>query len=88
MAEQPRISTLLTQRHLRFLGHVSRMEDDCLPKQLLVSAPVGGKRQSGGQKKRWNDVVCDDLKKCSLPSNWRELAQECRVQPSSKNRSS
>ena len=76
MAKQPRISTLLTQRRLRFLGHVSRMEDDRLPKQLLVSAPVGGKRQPGGQKKRWNDVVCDDLKKCSLQSNWRELAQE------------
>ena len=41
-----------------------------------MSAPVGGKRLPGGQNKRWNDVVRDDLKKCGLPSNWRELAQE------------
>ena len=83
MAEQPRISTLVTQCRLRFLGHVSKMEDDCLPKQLLVSVPVGGKRQPGGKKERWNNVVHDDLKKCSLPSNWRELAQERHIQPSS-----
>ena len=48
MAKQQRISSLLTQRRLRFLGHLSRMSEDRLPKQLLVSAPVGGKRTAGG----------------------------------------
>ena len=76
MAKQPIIPTHLTQRRLRFLGHVSRMEYDRLHKQLLVCAPVDGKQQPEGQKKRWNDVVYDDLEKCSLPSNWRELAWE------------
>ena len=33
------------------------MSNNCLPKQLLASAPVGCKRNVGGQKRRWNDVV-------------------------------
>ena len=52
------------------------MPDERLPKQLLVSAPVGGKRSAGGQKRRWNDVVSSELKQCNLSGTWREQAQE------------
>ena len=76
MAKQQRISSILTQRRLRFLGHLSRMSEDRLPKQLLVSAPVGGKRTAGGQKRRWSDLVSNDLKQCNLSRSWREQAQE------------
>ncbi|MDA8001968.1 MAG: reverse transcriptase domain-containing protein [Alphaproteobacteria bacterium] len=76
MAKQQRISSILVQRRLRFLGHLSRMSNDRLPKQLLVSAPVGGKRTAGGQKRRWNDMVTSDLKECNLSESWREQAQE------------
>ena len=37
MAKQQRISSILTQRCLRFLGHLSRMSNNRLAKQLLVS---------------------------------------------------
>ena len=57
VAKQPRISSVLVQCRLCFLGHLSRMSDERLLKQLLMSAPVGGKRSIGGQKHRWNDVV-------------------------------
>ena len=57
LAKQQRISSILSQRRLRFLGHLSRMGDHRLPKQLLVSALVGGQRAPGGQKLRWNDLV-------------------------------
>ena len=70
------ISSLLTQRRLRFLGHLSRMSEERLPKQLLVSAPVGGKHTAGGQKRRWSDLVSNDLKQCNLSKSWREQAQE------------
>ena len=30
----------------------------------------------GGQKRRWNDVILGDLKKCELYSNWCVLAQD------------
>ena len=76
MAKQLRVSSILAQRRLRFLGHLLRMPDERLPKQLLVSAPLGGKRRAGGQKRRWNDIVANDLKQCNLPGTWRELAQE------------
>ena len=42
------------------------MNDNRLPKQLLVCAPVDGKRAAGGQKYRWNNLVMRDLKSCKL----------------------
>ena len=42
------------------------MSNDRLPKQLLVSAPVGRKHTAGGQKCWWSDVVASDLKQCNL----------------------
>ena len=74
MARQQRVSSILIQRCLRFLGHIVRMPEERLPRQLLVSAPVGGKHAPGGQKRRWNDVVVEDLNQASLSGVWREQA--------------
>ena len=49
MAQQQRVSSMLSQRRLRLLGHIVRMDDHQLPKQLLVYAPTGGSRAVGGQ---------------------------------------
>ena len=57
--------------------NLQRMSNDRLPKQLLVSAPVGCKGNVGGQKRCWNDVVSDDLRQCNLLESWREKAEEC-----------
>ena len=76
MAKHQGISSLLTKRRLHFLGHLSRMSEDRLPKQLLVSATVGGKRTAESQKRRWSDLVANDLKQCNLSRSWREQAQE------------
>ena len=65
MVKQQRISSIFLQCYLHFLGHLSMMSNDCLPKQLLVSAPAGCKRNVGGQKRHWNDVMSGDLKRCS-----------------------
>ena len=48
------------------------MSEERLPKQLLVSAPVGGKCAAGGQ----SDLVANNLKQCNLSGSWREQAQE------------
>ena len=37
---------------------------------------LGGKRTAGGQKRRWSDLVSNDLKQCNLSRSWREQAQE------------
>ena len=45
------------RRRLRWPGHFERMGSSHLPKCLLVSRPLSGKRSVGGQKRGWNDVV-------------------------------
>ena len=77
IARQERISSILLQRRLRFLEHLSRMFNDCLPKQLFVSALVCCKRNGGVQKRHWNDIVSGDLKQCNLLESWREKTEEC-----------
>ena len=75
MADLRRVEVMLMKRRLRWLGHVARMEEARIPKCLLVCKLAGGKRSVGGQKRRWNDVIVNDLKKCELYPNWREQAQ-------------
>ncbi len=76
MTKQQRISSILTQCRLRFLGHLSRMSEERLPKQLLASAPVRHKHTARGQKRRWSYLVMNDLKQCNLSKSWRKQAQE------------
>ena len=64
------------RRRLCWLGHLERMENSRLPKCLLVCRPASGKRSMGGQRRRWNDLVMSDLKKCNMLADWREVAQE------------
>ena len=67
---------MLTQRRLRLLGHIMRMEEGRLPRKLLVCAPSQGRRPAGGQKMRWNDQVLRDLRSCNLKDNWKTLTQD------------
>ena len=69
-----RIETLLRRRRLRWLGHIQRMENSRLPKQLVVSKIKEGKRLHGKQKQRWHDVVNADLKSLDMVSTWRTKA--------------
>ena len=52
------------------------MPDHRLAKQHLVSTPVGDKHSVGGQKRRWNDVVSNDLRLSNLSETWREQVHE------------
>ena len=64
------------RKSLRWLGHVARMEEMRIPKCLLVSKLARDKCSVSGQKRRWNDELVRDLKKCEVYSNWREQAQD------------
>ena len=75
MAKQQRISSIPTQYPLRFLGHLSRMSEERLPKQLFVSASVRSKCTAGGRKHQWSYLVVNDLKQCNLSRSWREQVQ-------------
>ena len=62
---------------LRWAGHVVRMPDERLPKQLLYGELCAGKRSRGGQKKRFKDTLKVSLKRCGFDHNaWEELASD------------
>ena len=46
-ASLPTIYTLLKQRRLRWLGHVRRMEDGQIPKDIFYRQIASGKRPQG-----------------------------------------
>ena len=67
--------TTLTQRRLRWLGHVRRMDDKRIPKVLLYGELVNGKRNIGRPRLRYKDVCKRDLKKLNIGlDEWEDLA--------------
>ena len=63
----------LRQRHLQWLGHLWRMPDHCIQKQLMSCQPSGRGRPPGGAPLRWSNLVNRDL---SGVSKWQELIQD------------
>ena len=69
------MTTLLRQRRLRWLGHVRRLEDGRIPKDILYSELAKGKRTTGRPHLRYKDVCKRDLKAIGIDINsWEELA--------------
>jgi hypothetical protein len=71
---------LLSQKRLRWLGHVSRMQDGRIPKDLLYSELATGSRPTGRPVLRYKDVCKRDLKAGNVnPAVWEvEAADRCR----------
>ena len=71
------VYTLLKLAHLRWTGHVTRMPDERLPKQILYGELQVGKRPHGGQKKRYKDTLKASLKDFNIPTeSWEQIAQD------------
>ena len=71
----PSITTLIMQHQLRWTGHLIRMSDTRLPKQMLYSQLERGPRAPGGQKKRFKDNIKTTLKKFRITSqDWEHMA--------------
>lgn len=69
------VYTLLLKAQARWAGHVVRMPDSRLPKQLLYGELCQGKRSVGGQKKRYKDCLKASLKGLGVDINtWETLA--------------
>jgi hypothetical protein len=74
-ADLPSIHSILMKSQLRWAGHVVRMTDDRLPKQLLYGELSSGKRSRGGQKKRFKDSLKSSLKAFEIDWNsWEQMA--------------
>ena len=60
--------TLLRQRRLRWLGHVCRMADGRIPKDMLYGERASGSRAQGRKR---------DMKALELdPNNWEQVAAD------------
>ena len=76
-AKQSSILAVLRRTQLRWAGHVSRMPDSRLPKQLLFGELVHGARSRGGQKKRYKDTLKAHMKEVAIdPNRWEVLASD------------
>ena len=74
-ANLPTMFTLLRQRRLRWLGHVHRMDDGRIPKDLLYGELAAGKRKTGRPQLRFKDVCKRDMKALQMdPDHWEALA--------------
>ena len=68
--------SMVRQRRLRWLGHVRRMDDGRIPKDILYAELTSGKRQIGRPQLRFKDVCKNDLRCFGIaPSSWENLAQ-------------
>ncbi|KAJ8047823.1 hypothetical protein HOLleu_06930 [Holothuria leucospilota] len=71
----PTMFTLLKQRRLLWLGHVRRMEDGRIPKDILNGELASGKRATCRPHVRFKDVCKRDMKALRLNTErWEDLA--------------
>ena len=71
------VHTLLKLAQLKWIGHVTRMPDERLPKKILYGELQYGKRSRDGQKKRYKDTLKASLKDFNTPTeSWEQIAQD------------
>ena len=73
------ITSYIRAQRLRWAGHVARMPDHELAKQVALGTPHG-RRPPGRPKMRWSDNVRNDLRLLNVanPEDWWIHAQDRR----------
>ena len=75
MANITSIEALLIKHQLRWAGHLVRMPEKRLPKQIFYSELSSGTRKRGRQKKRFKDTLTENIKACGIDlKNWEQEA--------------
>ena len=59
------VETMIRLSRLRYCGHVLRMNDHRLPKQIMYSEADLGERSRGRPKKNFRGCIKEDLKHCN-----------------------
>ena len=71
------IEAHIMQAQLRWTGHVMRMDDNRLPKQLFCGELTNGTRRQGGPSRRYKDTLKNTLRSCNIPiTGWEALAKD------------
>ena len=74
-AQCSNIESLIVASQMRWAGHLVRMEDTRLPKQLFYGELVNGKRPRWKPRKRFKDCLKFNLKELSIDDEvWEETA--------------
>jgi len=63
---QTLLKKVIRVRRLRWLGHVTRMDEVHIPKQALQWKVAGFKRRPGRPRINWRDIVNKDLQRMGL----------------------
>ena len=68
---------LLKQRHMRWLGHVVRIDDGRVPKDLLYGEMAQGKCPTGRPQLRYKDVCKRNFKAMDINlTTWEAVASD------------
>ena len=77
----PSIECLIVKCQLRWTGNIIRMEDDRIPKMLLLGQFQQGHRVLGRPLKRYKDTLKAYLKSCNISVNsWEAVAKDRALQ--------
>ena len=76
-ANIPSISALLLRSRLRWAGHLARLGDERLPKQMFYGELTEGKRARHKPKLRFKDCLKTSLKQANIGiDNWEDSAED------------
>ena len=76
----PDIEMIVRKMQLRWAGHVARMSDNRIPKQLLFGELTIGTRTVGRPLLRWKDSLKDTLKQSNISTtHWQDTATDRRA---------
>ena len=76
-ASLPNIESILLQVHLVWAGHVTRMEDMCMPKAVFFSELQEGKRDRGAPRKCYKYQLKRQLAQVGIShQSWQQEASD------------
>lgn len=71
------ITGVIRAQRLRWAGHVERMAEARVPKQLMIGT-IGGKRRKGRPRVRWRTEIENDIKFLKI-ARWKEKARDRKL---------